>query len=310
MDIRQNLVRELIPKDKGATFVCKQDNSIWPTWHYHEEIDILLFLQNSGQHITGDYIGEFNPGTLLLNGPNVPHCFTSNTELELRAPDPAIIVIQFSRKSIGDELLAKSEMSLIHNFLLSTGRSFEYFGATRSQAASIMLAMGESQNMERFGLFLKLLETLALAPDHEKKNLVSEFYSPVLSNENVNRINAVHCWVQQNLANKISLVAAASQIQMSAKAFSYFFKKNTGKSYVQYVKELRIGLASQQLLQTDLSVVEICYACGYNNLSNFNRQFLDVKKSTPTTYRKQLKDMTKRSPQTMAEATILTKHHS
>ncbi|MGJ8641264.1 MAG: AraC family transcriptional regulator [Opitutaceae bacterium] len=294
MNVQQNLVRELIQKDKGATFIYKQEQSIWPVWHYHEEIDILLFLQSRGQHITGDYIGEFGEGTLLVNGPNVPHCFTSNTVADATAPEAAIVVIQFSEKSIGNDLLSKPELSAIKDFLQSTSRSFEYSGETRAKAASIMMGMKDSQNMERFSLFLKLLETFALAPDQDKRSLVSEFYSPVLNDANVNRIEVVRRWVQENLCQNISLEAAAAQVQMPAKSFSYFFKKNTGKAFVQYVKELRIGLASQKLLQTDLSVLEICYACGYNNLSNFNRQFRDVKNSTPTTYRKQFKDLTGR----------------
>lgn len=293
MESRQNLVRELIPNEAGSTFVYKQEDSIWPVWHYHEEIDVLLFLQSSGQHITGDYIGEFKSGTLLVNGANVPHCFTSTNQPSAQSSEPAIVVIQFSEKSIGSEFLTKPEMKRIRDFIQSTSRSFEYYGETRAKATSIMLAMETSQGMERFGLFLNLLETFALAPHNEKQALVSDFYSPVLNDENVNRIELVRRWVQTNLSQIITLEAAASQIQMSAKTFSYFFKKNTGKAFVQYVKELRIGLASQKLLQTELSVLEICYACGYNNLSNFNRQFLDVKKATPTAYRKQFKELTK-----------------
>lgn len=133
---------------------------------------------------------------------------------------------------------------------------------------------------------------MAKAPDSDKRHLVSEYYAPILNDENVNRIEQVRRWVQANLGDKITLEAAASQIQMPPKAFSYFFKKNTGKAFVQYIKELRVGLASQKLLETKLSVVEICYSCGYNNLSNFNRQFRDVKSSTPTDYRKQFKDLT------------------
>ncbi|CAA6679942.1 MULTISPECIES: AraC family transcriptional regulator [unclassified Lentimonas] len=293
MESRQNLVRELIPNEAGTTYVYKQETSIWPVWHYHEEIDILLFLGSSGQHITGDFIGEFKPGTVLVNGPNVPHCFTSTDAPATDASRPVIAVIQFSEKSIGAEFLSKPEMKRIREFIDSTARSFEYLGETRAKAAAIIQAMENRQEMRRFGQFLNLLETFALAPEQDKKRLVSNFYSPVLNDENVNRIELVRRWVQENLNQKITLEAAASQIQMPAKAFSYFFKKNTGKAFVQYVKELRIGLASQKLLQTDLSVLEICYACGYNNLSNFNRQFLDVKKMTPTHYRKQFKDLTK-----------------
>lgn len=293
MEKQHNLIRELIPNETGATFVYKQESSIWPAWHYHEEIDILLFLKSSGQHVTGDYIGEFKTGTLLVNGPNVPHCFTSTGAPPQGSSDSAIAVLQFSEKSLGHEFLVKPEMKSIREFIRSSARSLEFSGDTRDQAASIIMDMNESEGMKQFGQFLSLLETLAEAPDVDKRTLVSEFYSPVLNDRNVNRIELVRRWVQKNLHQKITLDAAASQIQMPAKAFSYFFKKNTGKSFVQYVKELRIGLASQKLLQSDLGVSEICYSCGYNNLSNFNRQFLDIKKTTPRDYRKQFSDMTK-----------------
>lgn len=295
MQIRQNLVHELIPNESGATFTYKQETSIWPVWHYHEEIDILLFLESSGQHITGDSIGDFNSGTLLINGSNVPHCFTSTAATPIQPAESAIAVIQFSENSIGQELLTKPEMKHIRDFIQSTTRSFEYFGETRAKAASLILAMNNSQGMERFGQFLSLLETFALAPESDKKVLVSALYSPVLNDENVNRIERVRRWILENLNQEITLSAAAAQIQMTAKPFSYFFKKNTGKAFVKYVKELRIALASQKLLQTKLSVLEICYACGYNNLSNFNRQFLDIKKTTPTGYRKQFKRLTERN---------------
>lgn len=253
----------------------------------------MLFLRCSGQHITGDYIGTFKPGTLLVNGPNVPHCFTSTKESSLASSESAISVLQFSEKSIGTEFLSKLEMQAIRDFIKSTARSFEFLGESRNKAATIMMAMNDSQGMKQFGQFLRLLEVFASAPSSDKRSLVSEFYAPVLNDDNVNRIEQVRGGVQANLNQKITRETAASEIQMPPKAFSYFFKKNTGKAFVQYVKELRIALATQKLLETELSIVEICYASCYNNLSNFNRQFRDVKNTTPSDYRKQFNRLTK-----------------
>lgn len=150
MNAKQNLIRELIPNETGSTFVYKQESNIWPAWHYHEEIDVLLFLESSGQHITGDHIGEFKPGTLLLNGSNVPHCFTSSTTPSQSSSEAAIAVLQFSEQSIGGEFLSKPEMKSIQEFIHSTSRSFEYFGVTRDKAASVMLEMNQSECMECF----------------------------------------------------------------------------------------------------------------------------------------------------------------
>lgn len=293
MNLENNLVRELIPNAQGSTFGYKHEDSIWPVWHYHSEIDILLFVDSSGQHITGDYIGSFGPGTLLVNGPNVPHAFTSDPRPNKQSADPAIIVLQFSEESIGRELLSKPEMKFIRDFIQSTSRSFEFFGQTRDTASQILQDIQHSQNAQRICMLLSLLETLALAPADDKRSLVSELYCPVLSEKNIKRIETIRTWVLQHLTEKMSVEEAAAQIKMPPKSFAYFFKKNTGKTFVQYVKELRIGLACQRLLNTELNILEICYMSGYNNLSNFNRQFMEVKSMTPTTFRQKLKRLTK-----------------
>ena len=62
-------------------------------------------------------------------------------------------------------------------------------------------------------------------------------------------------------------------------------------SLVQYVKRLRINLACQLLMSDEqASITSICYEVGYNNLSNFNRQFLAEKGMTPTQFRRLLLD--------------------
>lgn len=293
MNLENNLVKELIPNTQGYTFGYKKENSIWPVWHYHSEIDILLFVDSSGQHITGDYIGSFAPGTLLVNGPNVPHGFTSDSIPSNESSDTAIIVLQFSKESIGQELLSKPEMKLINDFIQSTNRSYEFLGETREKAAHILREIEHSYNAQRISHLLLLLETLAEAPEADKRKLVSELYCPILNEKNIKRIETIRTWVIQHLTEKITVEGAAEQIKMPPKSFSYFFKKNTGKTFVQYLKELRIGLACQKLLYTEFSILEICYMSGYNNLSNFNRQFMEVKKMTPTTFRQNSQRLTK-----------------
>jgi len=71
----------------------------------------------------------------------------------------------------------------------------------------------------------------------------------------------------------------------SASAFSRYFRRHTGVPFVQYVNRLRINLACQLLMSDELSVTDICYQVGFNNLSNFNRQFLLLKQMSPTRWR-------------------------
>ena len=72
---------------------------------------------------------------------------------------------------------------------------------------------------------------------------------------------------------------------MSDSAFCHFFKKKTGRNFADYVNEVRIGHAAQMLYETTDGIAEICYACGFNNTSNFIRVFKKKRGETPSQYR-------------------------
>ena len=278
--------REIISHEEQL-FSFKADTDMWTTWHYHPEIDILLTIKNTGYHITGDYMGDLKPGTLLLNGSNVPHAFHPNEAAEGDPSKPAMLVIQFSEASLGKDFLAKLEMDRIRNFLETTGRSFEFFGETRERVEKMMWQMMDQNAGQRFAQFILILDVLASAPESERRPLVSQIYSPSLNEQNVELIDRVKNWILHNLDQAIRLDDVARVAGMTPKSFSRFFKKNTGKAFIQYVNELRVGLACRKLMQSDASVSEICYASGFNNLSNFNRQFKERKGMSPKEFRKQ-----------------------
>ncbi len=278
--------REIISQE-DQLFSFKADTDIWTAWHYHPEIDILLTLKNTGYHITGDFMGDLKPGTLLLNGSNVPHAFHPNEAPEGDPDKPAMLVIQFSTESLGEDFLAKLEMDRIRSFIDTTGRSFEFLGATRVQVEKLMLGMVDQNPGQQFAQFILILDTLASAPETDRVPLVSQIYAPSLNEQNVELIDRVKNWILHNLDQIIRLEGVAKVARMSPKSFSRFFKKNTGKAFIQYTNELRVGLACRKLMQSEASVSEICYASGFNNLSNFNRQFKERKGMSPKEFRKQ-----------------------
>lgn len=277
--------REIIPACEAQLFHFKADTDMWTTWHYHPEIDILLTLKNTGYHITGDFIGDIKPGSLILNGSNVPHAFHPNEPSEGDPAKPAMLVLQFSEESLGNDFLGKLEMSRIKSFLETTGSSYEFFGPTRDRVEAMMREMMYQNDAQRFAQFILILDTLSNSPECDRKALVSRVYSPSLNEENVGRIDRIKTWIVDNLDQTITLEAVARQARMTPKSFSRFFKKNTGKTLIHYVNELRVGFACQALLQSDASVSEICYAAGFNNLSNFNRRFRETRGVSPREFR-------------------------
>ena len=249
--------REFIPATEGRLFSFKVDTDMWTPWHYHPEIDVLLVLKNMGHHITGDYMGDIEPGTLIVNGSNVPHAFHPDEAAEGDPARPAMLVVQFSEETLGRELLGKLEMERIRNFIKSTSRSFEVKGSTRETVDVVMRAMLGQGEARRFAQFLMMLDILSMAPAEDLVPLVSHIYAPSLKATTVGRIDLVKSWIVENLESSFQLEDAARHVGLSPKSFSRFFKKNTGKPFIQYVNELRVGLACRRLMQSEASVSEI-----------------------------------------------------
>ena len=99
-------------------------------------------------------------------------------------------------------------------------------------------------------------------------------------------INQALAWINDNLTEPFAETDLARIAGLTPGAFSRGFRRHTGLALVQFVNRLRINLACQLLMNdADLRITEVCFASGFNNLSNFNRQFLRHKGMTPSRFR-------------------------
>jgi AraC-like DNA-binding protein len=137
----------------------------------------------------------------------------------------------------------------------------------------------------RFISIIQILDTMASSPMTDRKKLASIDFSPSLNQKNVDKVDTITQHILSDLRKAFSLDEMAEFIHMSPKSFSRFFKKNTGKTFVNYVNELRVEKACRLLLENDDSISNICFEVGFNTLSNFNRRFLEVKGLSPRDYR-------------------------
>jgi AraC-like DNA-binding protein len=277
---------EVIPTGPTQAFVFKIDQDIWPVYHYHPEFDILYSLKDhAGEFLSGDHIGRLARGTLIMNGPNIPHALHSGKVDKADPTSPSLAVIQFSRESLGEDLLRKHELQPVREFLDAAARGFEFHGETARRAGQLILEMETQSPFERFLQLLRLLKVFALST--EKHPLASPAYSPSLRARDITRLDEVLGWLQRFKTGVVTLDQVAALAKMSPKSFCRFFKANTGKTLVEYLHELRVGEACRQLLETDRPVSEIALDCGFNNLSNFNRRFRELKGMTPREFRRQ-----------------------
>lgn len=131
--------------------------------------------------------------------------------------------------------------------------------------------------------FLTLLYELSLADG--TRELASSSFAKVDVDSESRRILKVKDYISKHYTEEIRLADLADLVGMSTTSFSRFFKLRSGKTLSDYVVEMRLGVASRQLVDTTNSVSEICYDCGFNMLSNFNRLFRKYKGCSPTEFR-------------------------
>jgi len=257
-------------------------------WHFHPEYELHLVVATSGRYFVGDFIGEFKPGNLVLTGPNLPHNWVSDIPKDTSVPLRCRI-IQFSEEFIGGALKIFPELTALTPVLEASRRGLLFSEEVSRKIAPYMEEMMQAQGVRRIELFMLITGLLSRATG--SRMLASAGYLPDPSGYMSAGINKALAYIRENLTRPFTEADLAAIAGQSTSAFSRAFRQHTGMSLVQYVKRLRINLACQILMSDDqASITSICYAVGYNNLSNFNRQFLAEKGMTPSRFRRLMLD--------------------
>jgi AraC-like DNA-binding protein len=251
-------------------------------WHFHPEYEIHLITATTGKYFVGDYIGNFAPGNLVMVGSNLPHNWVSNVPGGHPVGERCL-VLQFDAGFIARATEAFPEFRRAEALLDASRWGLLFPPETGTAAEPIMREMLGAQGMRRIGLFAALIDLLiqSVAP----MKLASAAYRADPDRYGETRINHVLSFIGKNLSQELRETELAELAGQSASAFSRYFRRHTGVPFVQYVNRLRINLACQLLMSEELSVTDICYRVGFNNLSNFNRQFLLLKQMSPSRWR-------------------------
>ena len=248
-------------------------------WHYHPEYELTYMVRGSGKRLVGDSYENFDEGDLVLLGPSLPHTwFTEKRSKE----NYRAIVIQFSLNFI-EPMLQYTEMADIRKLLKKADKGLR-FSTQKSKELSVHLyQILHNKGVDSITSLLLLLQKLS---NSRTISLATPGFRPIKGNQNQQRINIVFQYVQQQFKNGISLREAASLIHLSQSAFCKFFKRISGKTFSDYVNDIRIAHACQLLIESDMLIVQIAYESGFDSLTYFNRIFLKKKETKPGSFRK------------------------
>ena len=270
-----------IPKPTEDALIYQEDHEyvFYDKLHAHEEIQLSFIAQGSGTLIVGDTISRYEEGDILAIDGNLPHVFKSDAKAEKKS---LMLTLFFTRDGFGSNFFDLEELSELQNFFRKIPNGFKAI-SHKPSLVHVFLSLKESSKTERFLSFLHLLKLLSKA---KKQALSSYVYKKNYSIHEGKRMRNVMSYTMEHYSESISLEQISEVANMTKNAFCKYFKKRTNKTYVQFLTELRIEHACKQLLQNkDLSISEISYACGFGNVSNFNRQFRLVKSLTPSVFR-------------------------
>jgi AraC-like DNA-binding protein len=246
-------------------------------WHHHPEYELTFKMNIGGKRIVGDSYEQFKPGDLVLIGPNLPHTWVTDRKVKHKSCD--FVVTQFSN-SLFNSMIGLPEFERIKRLLQNSRYGLQFKNS--KQLKEKITGLPQKQGVEKLTDLIWLLEQLA---KQKGRKLASAEYDITQAKTKEERINKVCNYLEQHFSKPVSIADAADIINISKSAFCKFFKRTTGKTFSDYLNEIRIGYACYQLLETDKPVSSIARSAGFDSVSYFNRVFYKKKKSTPRAFR-------------------------
>lgn len=286
MAIQKKAFIERIEPSFGSSFTLKKFDSVIndkkPFWHYHEELELIYFKEGSGKRHIGNHISNFYNGDLVLIGGNLPHLgfadrlYGAGTEF----------VLQFREDFLGDMLFSKPEFIAVKKLVDIAKNGMSIKGNTRTEIGERLESLFYMSNFEKMIEVLKILNILATSRDYELLNAGGA--SLMYTVQGADRMDDVFNFVTEKFHDQISIEELADITSMTVPSFCRFFKKQTGKTFVEFLNEYRVSHACKLLTETSLPITDVCFDSGFNNFSHFNKYFKRITGKSPSNYRKEM----------------------
>jgi AraC-like DNA-binding protein/quercetin dioxygenase-like cupin family protein len=270
----------VIPKPQNSTLVIQQDRAenFYSKLHEHEEIQLSYIVRGEGTFYIGDCFGQFGPGDIFAIGEHLPHVFS----IEPSAKDTHMISLFFTPGSYGDGFFEHPEFDSFRPFFDSVKQGFRIRSNTKELGRKI-IEMTQQSSLDRFLSFIELLYAISHS---ELAILSSVIHKKRFSEVEGNRMREIMDYTLENFDQKLSVADVAEIANMTPNAFCRYFKQRANKTYVNFVLDIRIGHACKLLSRSgELRISEIAFKSGFNNLTNFNRKFKQIKGLTPSEFR-------------------------
>jgi AraC-like DNA-binding protein/quercetin dioxygenase-like cupin family protein len=254
-------------------------------WHFHNEYELLYIIDGFGTSFVADNIEHFESGDLVLLGSNLPHFWRSDELYSKEKLNVKYIVVQFPEDFFRDQINHYPEFQRIGDLLKRSSRGIRFFPEFVKTISHKITELIRTEDLERILALLHLLQTLAKTSEY--RLLAGELYQEMPQDLNSDRLTRILHYINTNYQRKIELDKVAEIASLHPSAFCRFFREKTGKTFSEYVTDMRISYACKLIIERKIMVSQVCFESGFNNLSNFNRLFKKQTGFSPTEYYQQ-----------------------
>jgi len=276
-----------ISTPEDASFAIKEycQPRFTNTFHFHHGYEVILIVKSSGHVYVGNKMVNYNEGEIFMFGEGLVHCF-SNDKLSMNIPEAAhAIIVQFTADFMGKDFFERLELRKVKELLQQSVYGIK-FSTAGSSLIEKFFQFQPNQQMKNLILLLQILEELCLRSSEGALVLTDDIRKIRYKESDSNKLASIFNYVFENYHHDVDISSAASMACMSKAAFCRYFKRSTHKTFSQFVNEIRINHATKLLIGKEYNITDICYACGFDNVSYFNRQFKILQGISPREYRK------------------------
>lgn len=256
-------------------------------WHFHSEYELMFVEQGYGKCLVGDSIIDYRAGDLIFFGSGLPHCMQNCPEAEENeAYHVCGVNIQLEKDFMQYSFSHYTQFASIRSLLEKAHRGIRFPLAGRSEIADCLKRIPVAHGVEQMIEILRLLQALSAFP--RKQFAASPNYLPDPSVFGDKKIEKIIAYLNKRYTQPVSLSEIASYTAMNEAAFCRYFKQETGKTFKQYILDMRIGYACKLLAAGRMNVSQISLECGFESTAHFNRIFKRLTDMAPTSYRESI----------------------
>lgn len=290
MKQRKPTLEKINPKFGSSIFVKKgtsQDIGTTPFWHFHPEIELVYVDKGKGKRHIGNHLSYFDNSQLILIGSNLPH-YGFTDRLTQHGSE---VLVQFKPEFLGTYFFDTPEMKSINSLFERSKNGILFKPEAKRSVGKNIQKLNEIDGFERVILLLKILHKLSKVKDYDILNADGFVFETELQDSA--KIDIVYRHINNNFQKNIALNEIAYKVSMTVPAFCRYFKKSTGKTFTKLVNEYRIVHATKLLSESQMSIADVAFDCGFNNFSHFNKSFKEFTGKSASKYRGELKQIVK-----------------